>query len=90
MPLFHNFRATKVSNAFILNSLVVSVSVTLSVMTFTLINKYHEQFTTTGTVFITLFITFLTTLITYLALYYLFNYGGGMLAGKKQVHLKIF
>jgi len=88
MAIFKHFRATKLSNAFILNSLVVSLNATLSVLTYNLIDKYNEEIPTYANIIITFLVTFTTTLLTYLLFYYLFNYGGGMMASKRPVHLE--
>jgi hypothetical protein len=90
MPIFKNFRATKLSNAFILNSLVVSLNATLSVLTYNLIDKYNEHIPTYANIIITFLVTLTTTLLTYLLFYYLFDYGGGLLASKKHVTLSLF
>ena len=91
MPLIHSFKATTIRNAFILNSLASTITIVVAILLKNEYNQYFENHTggikkvkqaklTFSQIVTLMVITFFTSMITYTLLYFLFGFGGGMLA----------
>ena len=83
-PLFKNFKATTIHNAFILNGLAVSLISVIAIQVKYLIDKYDknnlkEKLSQNIRILITFAITFIIALIVYYLLNKIFGFGGGML-----------
>jgi heme/copper-type cytochrome/quinol oxidase subunit 2 len=96
MPLIKNFQATDVWKAFILNSLLTSivilVSITLkqSLDNYVFVNNHNDdqhdkvvRKSTSVSILFTLFVTFVVSMISYTIMYFIFGYGGGMIVQQK-------
>jgi uncharacterized membrane protein len=87
MPLIQNFRSTSLTKAFILNSMVASITVVLAIAIkdgldrFTNYNKNEEENKSDfSNIIITLIITYCVSMLTYIFMFYVFGFGGGMLS----------
>lgn len=90
MPLISGFRSTNIWKAFILNSIVSSLVIIIALTvkskfdTFSNINTdMHindvKQQTNFKSIMLTIIATFIASMISYSIMYFLFDYGGGML-----------
>lgn len=73
------FKANKVWKAFFLNSLAVALISTFAVEMSKLLDKYFE-FDDSSKNILTFAATFLTSLLVYFGMFFIFGYGGGLLA----------
>ena len=89
MPLTHKFRSTTIFNAFILNSIVVSMTALCSTLFHHYMDKYL-QLSIPFLITITVVFSFSICMILYLLLYHLFGYGGGMLVNKQKQRKKVY
>lgn len=91
MPLIRNFRATDVWKAFILNSLLTSIIILVSITSKQYLDNFIEDNDTTITgknvrktsvpnIIISFVLTFIISMISYTIMYYTFGFGGGMVA----------
>jgi hypothetical protein len=97
MPLIRNFQATDVWKAFILNSLLTSIIILVSITVKQSLDNYvfvdnnmdddqNDKVVRTSTsvsILFTLFVTFVASMISYTIMYFIFGYGGGMVVQKK-------
>lgn len=97
MPLIKNFQATDVWKAFILNSLLTSIIILVSITVKQSLDNYVfvdnnmdddqndkvVRKSTTVSILFTLFVTFVASMIAYTIMYFIFGYGGGMVVQKK-------
>lgn len=97
MPLIRNFQATDVWKAFILNSLLTSIIILVSITVKQSLDNYvfvdnnmdddqNDKVVRTSTsvsILFTLFVTFVASMISYTIMYFIFGYGGGMVIQKK-------
>lgn len=85
-----NFRAINISNAFILNSIVISLIALISIEVDLFIkNRWNYQepstffsFDNIIRILISLLISFLSALFVFWMMYFIFGFGGGLLAPK--------
>lgn len=91
MSLIKNFRATDVWKAFILNSLLTSIIILVSITSKQYLDNFIEDNDTTITgknvrktsvpnIIISFVLTFIISMISYIIMYYTFGFGGGMVA----------
>ena len=91
MPLIKNVRATDVWKAFILNSLLTSIIILVSITSKQYLDNFIEDDDTTITgknvrktsvpnIIISFVLTFIISMISYTIMYYTFGFGGGMVA----------
>lgn len=89
MPIFSNFRATNVWKAFILNSILTSIVILVSITSKQYLDNYIDidgdknkivHKTNFKSLIITLLVTFVISMISYTIMYFTFGYGSGMLA----------
>lgn len=89
MPIFRNFRATNVWKAFILNSILTSIVILVSITSKQYLDNYIDidgdknkivHKTNFKSLIITLLVTFVISMISYTIMYFTFGYGSGMLA----------
>ena len=90
MPLIKNFKANSIRNAFILNSMVASITIIVALVfkhEYDQITKKQDEKTNINIAQITflLLITFVTSMITYTLFYLIFGFGGGMLITEKKL-----
>ena len=78
-PLIPGFRATTYVKAFILNSLATALIAIVAIESKTSLDR-HTDFNEPSKVAIAFFAAFIAAFITYCFLYFLFHFGGGMLA----------
>ena len=97
MPLIRNFQATDVWKAFILNSLLTSIIILVSITVKQSLDNYVfvdnnmdddqtdkvVRTSTSVSILFTLFVTFVASMIAYTIMYFIFGYGGGMVVQKK-------
>ena len=86
MPLIKGFKSTTIFRAFVLNALASSLIIVVAMN----IKDYFDRFDLKGeinsnvnsykSILYTFIFTFASTLIAYTIMYYLFGYGGGLLA----------
>ncbi len=88
MPLTHKFRSTTIFNAFVLNSIVVSLTALSSTVFHHYMDKYFD-FNIPLLISITVVFSFSICMALYLLLYHLFGYGGGMLVAKDRDPKKV-
>lgn len=90
MPLIRNFRATDVWKAFILNSLLTSVIILVSITSKQYLDNFIEDDYTNETgknirktslqnILISFLLTFIICMLSYTIMYYIFGFGGGMI-----------
>lgn len=90
MPLIRNFRATDVWKAFILNSLLTSVIILVSITSKQYLDNFIEDDHTNETgknirktspqnILISFLLTFIISMLSYTIMYYIFGFGGGMI-----------
>ena len=86
MPIIHNFKATNVWNAFVLNSiastLVIFIAITIKGKFDTFVDDKEHVITRHvpwSSVIYTLLFTFLASMAAYTTMYVLFGFGQGML-----------
>jgi uncharacterized membrane protein len=90
MPLIRNFRATDVWKAFILNSLLTSVIILVSITSKQYLDNFIEDDDTNETgknirktslqnILISFLLTFIICMLSYTIMYYIFGFGGGMI-----------
>ena len=82
-PLTKKFRATTFLNAFLLNSINVTLSTFIGYITHFYIQKNHN-IADWITILITIIVTFTSCFLVHLIMFYLFAFGEGMLANKKE------
>jgi hypothetical protein len=92
MPLIRNFRATDVWKAFILNSLLTSVIILVSITSKQYLDNFIEDDNDTNTtsknirktsipnILISFVLTFIISMLSYTIMYYTFGFGGGMVS----------
>ena len=89
MPIFRNFRATNVWKAFILNSILTSIVILVSITSKQYLDNYIDidgdknkivHKTNFKSLIITLLVTFVISMLSYTIMYFTFGYGSGMLA----------
>jgi hypothetical protein len=91
MPLIKNFRATDVWKAFILNSLLTSVIILVSITSKQYLDNFVEdddanttskniRKTSIPNILISFVLTFIISMLSYTIMYYTFGFGGGMVA----------
>ena len=89
MPIIKNFRATNVWKAFILNSMLTSIVILVSITSKQYLDNYTDvddddnkviHKTNFQSLIITLILTFIVSMISYIIMYFTFGFGGGMLA----------
>lgn len=92
MPLIRNFRATDVWKAFILNSLLTSVIILVSITSKQYLDNFIEDDNDTNTtsknirktsipnILISFVLTFIISMLSYIIMYYTFGFGGGMIS----------
>ena len=89
MPIFRNFRATNVWKAFILNSILTSMVILVSITSKQYLDNYIDidgnknkivHKTNFKSLIITLLVTFVISMLSYTIMYFTFGYGSGMLA----------
>ncbi len=89
MPIIKNFRATNVWKAFILNSMLTSIVILVSITSKQYLDNYIDlddddnkviHKTSFKSLIITLILTFIVSMISYIIMYFTFGFGGGMLA----------
>lgn len=92
MPIIKNFRATNVWKAFILNSILTSIIILVSITTKQYLDNYNiiidnsedknkgkvVHKTNFKSVMISLLLTFIISMISYTIMYFTFGYGAGM------------
>lgn len=97
MPLIRNFQATDIWKAFILNSLLTSIIILVSITVKQSLDNYVfvdnnidddqndkvVRKSTTLSILFTLFVTFVASMISYTIMYFIFGYGGSMVVQKK-------
>ena len=88
MPIFRNFRATNVWKAFILNSILTSIVILVSITSKQYLDNYIDidgnknkivHKTNFKSLIITLLVTFVISMLSYTIMYFTFGYGSGML-----------
>lgn len=82
-PLTKKFRATTFLNAFLLNSINVTLSSFFGYITHFYLQKNHN-IADWITIFITIIVTFVSCFLIHLFMFYVFAFGEGMLANKKE------
>lgn len=90
MPIIKNFRATNVWKAFILNSMLTSIVILVSITSKQYLDNYIDvddddnnkviHKTSFKSLIITLILTFIVSMVSYIIMYFTFGFGGGMLA----------
>ena len=91
MPLIKNFRATDVWKAFILNSLLTSVIILVSITSKQYLDNFVEEDdanttnknirkTSLQNILISFVLTFIISMLSYTIMYYTFGFGGGMVS----------
>ena len=83
MAVISNFRATSVWKAFILNSVIAAIVILIAMTMKSKLDTYDggkKPGTGLKSVSITLVVTFLASFLTYTFMYFMFGFGGGMLA----------
>ena len=91
MPLIKNFRATDVWKAFILNSLLTSVIILVSITSKQYLDNFVEEDdanttnknirkTSLQNILISFVLTFIISMISYTIMYYTFGFGSGMVS----------
>ncbi len=91
MPLIKNFRATDVWKAFILNSLLTSVIILVSITSKQYLDNFVEdddanttnkniRKTSLQNILISFVLTFIISMLSYTIMYYTFGFGGGMVS----------
>ncbi len=97
MPLIRNFQATDVWKAFILNSLLTSIIILVSITVKQSLDNYvfvnndidfdqNDKVVRKSTgvsILFTLFVTFVASMLSYTIMYFLFGYGGNMVVQKR-------
>lgn len=89
MVLTKKFRATTFLNAFILNSIVVTITAVFTLMFHHSIDT-HSNLNFGWTILLTAVFSFTLCMLVQILLFYLFAYGGGMLTNKsnrKKYHI---
>jgi uncharacterized BrkB/YihY/UPF0761 family membrane protein len=85
MPLINNFYATNVWYAFILNSILTSVIIVVSITTKQALDNFvykdadQDNKTTFGNITLTFIVTFIISMISFSLMYFIFGFGGGLL-----------
>ena len=91
MPLIKNFHATDVWKAFILNSLLTSVIILVSITSKQYLDNFVEEDdanttnknirkTSLQNILISFVLTFIISMLSYTIMYYTFGFGGGMVS----------
>lgn len=85
MPLINNFYATNVWYAFILNSILTSIIIVVSITTKQALDNFvykdavQDNKTTFGNIILTFIVTFIISMISFSLMYFIFGFGGGLL-----------
>jgi uncharacterized BrkB/YihY/UPF0761 family membrane protein len=85
MPLIKNFHATNVWYAFILNSILTSIIIVVSITTKQTLDNFvykdavQDNKTTFGNIILTFIVTFIISMISFSLMYFIFGFGGGLL-----------
>lgn len=87
MALIKDFKADTIWKAFILNSLLSSIIILLAIVIKGKLDNYTDEKgnqvqrnTTWKSITLTFILTFITTFLAYQVMYFIFGFGGGMLA----------
>lgn len=79
-PLFNDLKATTIFKAFILNSIVSSLSIITALYVNKAFDRYYNH--TGKNIIITMILTFITSFLTYTIMYFIFGYGQAMIVKK--------
>jgi hypothetical protein len=79
LPIFKNFKATNVLNAFILAGIFQAILLSLTLVSKETLDKYSHKINAFWRYVISVFYIFFITIISYTIMYIIFAYGGGML-----------
>ncbi len=89
MTLVKSFRATTYIKAFALNSILLAITTTVAYSVYQNLDNI-QNLPSWANGIITLVMTFLVSLFVYLLFFYLFSFGGGMLADKHNRPYHLF
>lgn len=84
MAVIH-YRATTVQSAFILNALAAALIAIITVQVKQSLDKYRVFENNVARIFVAFLSGFLSALVIYWAMYFIFDFGGGMLASPMPV-----
>ena len=79
-PLISDFRATSYVKAFLLNSIIMALIAVVAYESHNLLEKYVTKMNEISRVAISFASAFITAMLAYFSMYFLFGFGGGMLA----------
>lgn len=90
MVLYKHFRATSFFNAFLLNSIIITLASVCGYFLHHYLSKFNDKIHITFIILLSVIGTFLITFLIQILMFYTFAYGGGMLTVKnprKKYHL---